>query len=181
MDNGLTSNQLNWYILNVKAGREESIAKKLIKKIKTLQISDSIKDVLVPTQKKIKIVKGEKKITQEKIFPGYILIKTVLNPQVWETIKSMSNIRGFVKTDQYPKPLSKKEVTAIMKFMKVEQPTYTASFKVGDAVKVIDDAFKDFVGNVQTIDEEHGKVKVQVSFLGREVDIDLNFSQVSKM
>ncbi|HNR29198.1 MAG TPA: transcription termination/antitermination protein NusG, partial [Candidatus Dojkabacteria bacterium] len=138
-------------------------------------------DILIPTQKKIIVKKGKQDIMDDKLFPGYVLIKMELTPQTWDIVKNTEGVRGFVKTDKYPRPLPESEVKAIMKFMEVEQPSYQSSFSVGEAVKITDGAFADFIGSIQEIDNTKGKVKVLISFLGREAPVELDFSQITKL
>jgi transcriptional antiterminator NusG len=104
-----------------------------------------------------------------------------LNNETWALIANTEGVKGFVKADRYPRPLPENEVKAIMKFMEVEQPSYQSSFSVGEAVKITDGAFVDFIGSVQEIDPTKGKVKVLISFLGREAPVELEFSQISKI
>lgn len=105
----------------------------------------------------------------------------ILSEVTWEIIRNTDGVTGFVRTDKYPRPLPENQVKAIMKFMEIEQPEYQASFSVGDAVKIIEGAFVDFIGSVQEIDESKGRVKVLVSFLGREAPVELEFSQITKL
>ena len=126
-------------------------------------------------------IKKKQEIKEEQIFPGYLLVKMIVDEHTWSIISSTDGIRGFVRTDKYPKPLPEKEVKAIMKFMEVEQPAYQASFNVGEAVKIIEGAFADFIGSVESIDNEKGKVNIMISFLGREAPVEVDFSQVSKL
>jgi transcriptional antiterminator NusG len=150
-------------------------------RISATQTEKMFGDILIPVQKKIVVKKGKQEVVEDKIFPGYILIKMVLNERTWELVSNTEGVRGFVKTDKYPRPLPENEVVAIMKYMQVEQPAYKSSFSVGEAVKILDGAFVDFIGSVQEIDEEKGRVKVLISFLGREAPVDLEFPQVSKL
>ena len=144
-------------------------------------MQDKILDILIPTQKKIIVKKGKQDIMDDKLFPGYVLIKMELTPQTWDIVKNTEGVRGFVKTDKYPRPLPENEVKAIMKFMEVEQPSYQSSFSVGEAVKITDGAFADFIGSIEEIDNTKGKVKVLISFLGREAPVELDFSQITKL
>lgn len=170
-----------WYVLNVRPGYEKSVSDAIKQIVEATNTEDVIADILVPVQKKIVVKQGKQKIQEEKIFPGYVLIKMLLDEKTWSIIAGTEGVRGFVKTDKYPRPLPEKEVRAIMKFMEVEQPAYQASFSVGEAVKIIDGAFADFIGSVNEIDESKGKVKVMISFLGREAPVELDFSQVTKL
>ncbi len=170
-----------WYVLNVRPGYETSVHNSLKQRIDATGMEEKISEILVPVQKKIVVKGGKQLIKEEKIFPGYVLVKMVLNEVTWTIITGTDGIRGFVKTDKYPRPLPEKEVLAIMKFMEVELPAYQASFGVGEAVKIIDGAFADFIGSVESIDDAKGKVTVMISFLGREAPVELEFAQVSKL
>lgn len=170
-----------WYVLNVRPGYENSVHNSLRQRIDATGLQDKIADILVPVQKKIVVKGGKQTVKEEKIFPGYVLVFMVLNTDTWSIITGTDGIRGFVKTDKYPRALPEKEVQAIMKFMEVEQPAYKASFSIGEAVKITEGAFADFIGSVQEIDDNKGKVKVMISFLGREAPVELDFSSVAKL
>lgn len=170
-----------WYVLNIRTGYENSIQKEIKQRAEATGMEDKIIDILVPVQKKIFVKKGKQDVKEEKIFPGYILIKMELDNKTWDIVTNTEGVRGFVKTDKYPKPLAESEVTAITKFMEVEQPSYKTSFSVGEAVKITDGAFADFIGSVKEIDTTKGKIKVLISFLGREAPVDLDLSQVEKL
>ena len=170
-----------WYVLNIRNGYENSIQKELKQRIEATGMEDKIVDILVPVQKKIFVKKGKQEVKEEKIFPGYILIKMELDNKTWDLVQNTEGVRGFVKTDRYPKPLAESEVQAITKFMEVEQPSFQTSFSVGEAVKITEGAFADFIGSVQEIDTTKGKIKVLISFLGREAPVELEFSQVTKL
>jgi transcriptional antiterminator NusG len=153
----------------------------LTQRIEANNLEDKIVEIFVPIQKKIVVKKGKQDIKEDKLFPGYVLVKMELNERTWDIVQNTEGVRGFVKTDRYPRPLPESEVQAIMKFMEVEQPSYQTSFSVGEAVKIMDGAFADFIGSVQEIDTSKGKIKVLISFLGREAPVELDFSQVSKL
>ena len=170
-----------WYVLNIRTGYENSIQKELKQRAEATGMEDKIVDILVPVQKKIFVKKGKQDVKEEKIFPGYILIKMELDNRTWDIVTNTEGVRGFVKTDRYPKPLAESEVLAITKFMEVEQPSFKTSFSVGEAVKITEGAFADFIGSVQEIDTSKGKIKVLISFLGREAPVELDLSQVTKL
>ena len=142
-----------WYVLNIRNGYENSIQKELKQRTEATGMEDKIVDILVPVQKKIFVNKGKQEVKEEKIFPGYILIKMELDNKTWDLVQNTEGVRGFVKTDRYPKPLAESEVQAITKFMEVEQPSFQTSFSVGEAVKITEGAFADFIGSVQEIDK----------------------------
>lgn len=170
-----------WYVLNIRTGYENSIQKELKQRIEATGMENQIVDILVPTQKKIFVKKGKQEVKEEKIFPGYVLVKMELDTKTWDLVKNTEGVRGFVKTEKYPKPLPESEVRAITKFMEVETPSFQTSFSVGEAVKIAEGAFADFIGSVQDIDTTKGKITVLISFLGREAPVELDLTQVSKL
>lgn len=170
-----------WYVLNIRTGYENSIQKEIKQRAEATNMEDKIVELLVPVQKKIFVKKGKQEVKEEKIFPGYVLIKMELDNKTWDLVQNTEGVKGFVKTDRYPKPLAESEVQAITKFMEVEQPSFQTSFSVGEAVKITEGAFADFIGSVQEIDTAKGKIKVLISFLGREAPVELELSQVTKL
>lgn len=170
-----------WYVLNIRTGYENSIQKEIKQRVEATGMEDKIVELLVPVQKKIFVKKGKQEVKEEKIFPGYVLIKMELDNKTWDLVQNTEGVRGFVKTDRYPKPLAESEVKAITKFMEVEQPSFQTSFSVGEAVKITEGAFADFIGSVEEIDTAKGKIKVLISFLGREAPVELELSQVTKL
>ena len=141
----------------------------------------NILDVMVPTQEKIEVREGKKVTLQEKIFPGYILVRMNLDNESWYSVRSTPGVTGFVGVGNKPTPLNEKEVESIQQFSKMAAPTYKASFSVSEAVKIIDGPFSDFIGSVEEIDEDKGKLKILVSIFGRETPVELDFLQVSKL
>ena len=146
-----------------------------------MSLQDKIFDIVVPIRKAVTVKKGKKEEIKEKIFPGYLLIKMILTDNSWLTVRTTPGVTGFVGVANKPTPISDREVEAIMKFMKLEAPKYKASFSVGEAVKIVDGPFSDFLGSVDSIDVAKGKVKVLVSIFGRETPVELDFLQVSKL
>ncbi len=171
----------HWYILQTYSGHEKKVANQIQQRAKANNIEKDVKEILIPTQEKILVSEGKKRKKEEKIFPGYILINIKLNEKTWRIVRNAEGVTGFVGTEKKPTPLSKDEVKSIKEFSKVEQPAYTASFSLNDAVKVIDGPFKDFVGSINEINEDKGQVKVMLSIFGRETPVVLDFLQVSKL
>jgi transcriptional antiterminator NusG len=135
----------------------------------------------VPVRKTIKVAQGKKEEVEEKIFPGYVLVKMVLDDESWLLTRSTQGVTAFIGAGNKPTPISEKEVEAIQKFMKMEEPLYKAAFSVGEAVKITDGPFSEFLGTVDNIDEGHGKLRVLVSIFGRETPVELDFLQVKKI
>lgn len=172
---------LKWYVINSYAGHEKKVMKNIEQRVKANQAEDLVTDVVVPTQNKIVIKEGKKKTIEDRFFPGYILVRMELNNVTWHIIRNAEGVTGFVGTERKPTPLSEQEAEGIMKYMQVEQPAYQSTFLVGDAVKIVDGPFTDFVGSVRDINETKGKVQVLISVFGRETPVDLDFLQVKKL
>ena len=118
---------------------------------------------------------------EEKIFPGYVLIKMILDDESWLLVRTTQGVTAFIGAGNKPTPISDKEVEAIQKFMATEEPLYKATFSQGEAVKIVDGPFTDFLGTIDNIDEAKGKLKVLVSIFGRETPVELDFLQVTKL
>lgn len=177
----LKDKRSQWYVAHTYSGHEAKVAEQLRQRIFSLGLEDKIFELLVPTQEKIEIRAGAKKTVKEKLFPGYLLIKMILTDQSWLAVRTTTGITGFVGMGNKPTPIDEEEVKAIQKFMKLEAPKFKAKFSSGEAVKITDGPFENFLGTVQEIDEEQGKLKVLVSIFGRETPVELDFLQVSKI
>lgn len=171
----------NWYAVHTYSGYEDAVARNLKQRIESLGMEDKIFNVLVPTEKKIKIKSGRRKIVEEKIYPGYVLVEMVVTDDSWYVVRNTPRVTGFVGSGTTPAPLSPEEMEILMKRMGVEEPKYKIDVGVGDAVKITDGPFKDFDGKVSEIDEEKGKVKVLVSMFGRNTPVELDFLQIKKL
>jgi transcriptional antiterminator NusG len=170
-----------WYVVHTYSGHENKVAETLKQRTQTLHIVDKILKVLIPTQEKIQIRRGQRKTVNEKIFPGYMLCLMELTDDAWLAVRTTQGVTGFVGVGAKPKPLPKHEVDAIMKYMSQGTPQYKAEFTEGEAVKIVDGPFNEFLGTVNAIDEEKGKVEVLVSIFGRETPVELDFLQVMKV
>lgn len=170
-----------WYVVHTYSGHENKVATNLKQRIETMKLADRIFEIIVPTRNVVTVRHGKKEEVKEKIFPGYILVKMVLDDQSWLAVRTTQGVTAFVGAGNKPTPISEKEVDTILKFMKLEAPKYKTSFSVGEAVKIVDGPFADFLGSVETIDEAKGKIKVLVSIFGRETPVELDFLQISKL
>lgn len=170
-----------WYVVHTYSGHEHKVAQTLSARVKTMNLEHKIFELLVPTQDKIKIHRGKKETVKEKLFPGYMLVRMILDDDSWLAVRTTQGITGFVGTGNKPTPLPENEVFTIMKFMHMAAPKYKATFSVGEAVKIIEGPFADFLGSVESIDEARGKVKILVSIFGRETPVELDFLQVAKI
>ncbi len=170
-----------WYVVHTYSGHENKVATNLKQRIETMKLTGKIFDIIVPTRNIVTVRHGKKEEQKEKIFPGYILVKMVLSDETWLAVRTTQGVTAFVGAGNKPTPISESEVTTILKFMQMEAPKYKASFSVGEAVKIVDGPFADFLGSIDSIDESKGKVKVLVSIFGRETPVELDFLQVSKL
>lgn len=170
-----------WYVVHTYSGHENKVATNLKQRIETMKLADKIFDIVVPTRNIVTVKHGKKEEQKEKIFPGYILVKMVLDDMSWLAVRTTQGVTAFVGAGNKPTPISDKEVDTILKFMQMEAPKYKASFSVGEAVKIVDGPFADFLGSIDSIDEEKGKIKVLVSIFGRETPVELDFLQVAKL
>lgn len=170
-----------WYVLHTYSGHENSVAINLIQRVETMKLTGRVLEILIPTQNKILIKRGKKTSVKEKIFPGYMLVKLILDDETWLAVRTTPGVTGFVGVGSKPTPLPPQEVASIKRFMEQEAPKYKASFSIGEAVKIIEGPFADFLGTVDSIDEAKGKVHVLVSIFGRETPVELDFLQVAKI
>ena len=171
----------NWYVLHTYSGYEEAVANSLKQRIKSLGMEDKIFNVLVPKEKKIKIKNGKRKIVDEKIYPGYVLVEMIVTDDSWYVVRNTPNVTGFVGAGTIPVPVAKEEIENLKTRMGVKEPQYKIEVKLGDLVKIIDGPFKDFDGKVSEIDAERGKVKVLVSMFGRDTPVELDSLQLKKL
>lgn len=171
----------HWYVIHTYSGHENKVAAALRQRIEAQGLEDKIYDILVPTQDKIQVKDGKKETVKEKIFPGYILVKMTLDDESWLSVRTTPGVTAFVGTGNKPTALPDTEVELIQKFMKMEAPKYRTVFSLGEAVKIIEGPFADFLGTVDEINEERGKIKVLVSIFGRETAVELDFLQVAKL
>jgi len=175
------SDNARWYIVHTYSGHENKVSKNLRQRVQSLGFENRIFDIIVPTRSTIKVSGGKKETVDEKIFPGYVLVKMVLDDESWLLVRTTQGVTAFIGAGNKPTPISEKEVEAIQKFMKTEEPLYKTAFSQGEAVKIVDGPFADFLGTIDEIDEAKGKLKVLVSIFGRETPVELDFLQVAKL
>lgn len=170
-----------WFVVHVYSGHERKVAEALRQRTETLHLLDKILRVFIPTQDKIQIRRGQRRTVSEKIFPGYILVEMEITDNAWLAIRTTEGVTGFVGMSSRPTPLPKSEVEAIMKYAEQSDTQYKADFVDGEAVRITDGPFNDFLGSVDKIDEERGKVTVLINIFGRETPVELDFLQVKKV
>ena len=157
------------------------MAKNLKQRIESLGMEDKIFNVIVPKEKKIKIKDGKRKVTEEKIYPGYVLVEMIVTDDSWYVVRNTPNVTGFVGAGTTPVPVSLSEIEILKKKMGVETPQYKIDVEVGDAVKIVDGPFKDFDCKISEIDQERGNIKVLVNMFGRDTPVELDSLQIKKI
>jgi transcriptional antiterminator NusG len=170
-----------WYVIHCYSGYENKVKYNLLQRIETMQMQDQIFAVEVPTEDEIEVKEGKRRTVQRRIFPGYILVQMKMNDDSWYVVRNTPGVTGFVGMGTRPTPLRTEEVHGIMRRMEAEAPKIKVTFRSGQKVRIIDGPFNDFMGIVDEIDIDRAKVRVFVSFFGRETPVELDFLQVEKM
>lgn len=176
-----TDGERHWYAIHTYSGYENAVARNLKQRIESLGMEDRIFDVVVPTEKKIR-VKGGKRVTEEeRIYPGYVLVDMIVTDDSWYVVRNTPRVTGFVGSGTQPVALKDDELKTLMGRMKDDVPKHHVDLSIDDAVMIVDGPFKELEGKVGEIDEERGKVKVLVSMFGRETPVELDFLQIKKI
>ena len=171
-----------WYVVHTYSGHELKVAEQLKIRLESMHVEGKIFEVIIPSQDKIQVKKGQKKTVKEKILPGYILIKMIMDDSSWLAVRTTPGVTAFIGSiGRRPTPIPQSEVDNILKFMAVKAPKFKSTFSIGEAVKIVEGPFADFLGTVDHLDETKGKVHVLVSIFGRETPVELDFTQVSKI
>lgn len=175
------SQDARWYAIHTYAGYENAVERNLKQRIESLGMEGKIFDVVVPTEKKIRVKGGKRVVEEEKIYPGYILVRMKVDEDSWFVVRNTPRVTGFVGSGVTPVPMDEKEVETLMKRMGADVAKHTIDLMKDDPVVIADGPFKDLEGKVGEIDEERGKVKVMVAMFGRETPVELDFLQVRKL
>lgn len=170
-----------WYAIHTYSGYENAVLRNLRQRIESLGMQNKIFNVVIPTEKKIKVVGGKRQTVEEKIYPGYILVDMVVDDDSWFIVRNTPRVTGFVGSGVTPVPLTQPEIDLLFKRMSTDHAKHKIDFAIGESVIVTDGPFKDLEGKVGDIDEEKGKIKVLVSMFGRETPVELDFLQIRKM
>lgn len=170
-----------WFVVHTYSGYENRVKANLEHRIKSMDMGDKIFLVVVPTEDEIEVKGGQRRTVARKVFPGYILVQMLMDESSWYVVRNTQGVTGFVGTGTEPTPLDEKEVSQILKQMTAETPRVKVGFQVGQSVRIVDGPFTDFVGSVDTINRDKGKVRVLVSFFGRETPVELDFLQVERL
>lgn len=181
MSKQVVSEEARWYAIHTYAGYEKAVERNLKQRIESLGMQEKIFDVIVPTEKKVKVKGGKRATEEEKIYPGYILVKMIVDDDSWFVVRNTPRVTGFVGSGIHPVPMDEAEVAVLMKRMSADTIKHKIDLAVDEAVIITDGPFKDLEGKVGEVDEDRGKVKVLVSMFGRETPVELDFLQVRKI
>lgn len=171
----------NWYVIHTYSGYENAVARNLRQRIDSLNMNDKIFDVIVPTEKKIRVKGGKRVAEEERVYPGYVLVNMIVDDDSWYVVRNTPRVTGFVGSGTQPVPLTEAEYHELVKRMSDDTPKHKVDLSIDDVVVIADGPFKDLEGKVGEIDESRGKVKVLVSMFGRETPVELDFLQVKKV
>jgi transcriptional antiterminator NusG len=173
--------QAEWYVVHCYSGYENKVKRNLEQRISSMEMENYIFQVVVPTEEEIEVREGKRRTYQRRVFPGYILVEMILTDDSWYVVRNTPGVTGFVGMGNNPTPLREEEVQRIIQRMEAEAPKVKVTFKQGQKVRIIQGPFADFIGTVDDINMEKGKVRVMVSFFGRETPVELDFLQVEKV
>jgi transcriptional antiterminator NusG len=169
-----------WYVVHCYSGYEAKVRQNLEQRVETMGMKNKIFDVVIPTEEEIEVKDGKRRTVERHVFPGYILVQMLMDEDSWYVVRNTPGVTGFVGMGNEPTPLRPEEVTQIIRRMEAEAPRVKVTYKAGQRVRIIDGPFNDFIGTVDEIDMERAKVRVMVSFFGRETPVELDFLQVEK-
>lgn len=170
----------HWYVIHSYSGYENKVKKNLETRMESMGMQDYIFEVVVPTEEVLELKDGRRRTVEQRIFPGYILVDMILNDESWFVVRNTPGVTGFVGSGNQPTPLRQEEADVILKRMEEEAPKVKVSFRIGDTVRIVDGPFTDFLGTVDDLNLEKGKVRLLVSFFGRETPVELDFLQVER-
>ncbi len=170
----------NWYVLHTYSGYENKVKKTIETRVDALDLGERVYEIVVPTQEEIEIKNGQRHSVQRKTFPGYVLVRMLMDDDTWYALRNTPGVTGFVNVNNKPVPLGETEVQTIIKGMTTVAPPVKLSFQAGDAVQIIDGPFAEFRGVIDEVNNEKGKIKVLVSFFGRETPVELDFLQAER-
>ena len=180
--------QGKWYLVNTYSGREESVRKSIEQRVKTMDMGHKIFEVILPTEEEFEYKSGERRKVTRKMYPGYLMVKMVMEEATWFTVRNTPGVMGFISAEgetgsrhAKPIPLDDEEVERVMARMNSNVPRVRLGYNVGEVVRIKEGPFADFMGNVTEVDEERGKVRIQISLFGRETPVEIDFLQLEKV
>ncbi|MBU2607795.1 MAG: transcription termination/antitermination protein NusG [Chloroflexi bacterium] len=177
----MTENDKKWYVVHTYSGYEERVKKNLEQRIRSMDSADDVSQVVIPTEDEIEVRNGQRRTVTKKILPGYVLVEMQMMDDSWSLVRNTPGVTGFVGSENKPTPLAEEEVERILKQMESKTPRVKPGLRKGQSVRVNDGPFIDFVGLVDEVSQEKGKVKVLLSLFGRETPVELDLLQVEKL
>ena len=177
----MEDNQKQWFVVHTYSGYEERVKKNLEQRIKSMDTEGEISQIVIPTEEEIEVRNGQRRTVSKKILPGYVLVQMMMNDQSWGVVRNTPGVSGFVGSNNKPVPLQEEEVNRVLRQMEAKAPKVKVGFRKGQSVRVTDGPFIDFMGVVDDISMEKGKVKVLLTLFGRETPVELDFLQVEKL
>lgn len=187
-DDEISAPGRKWYFVHTYSGHENKVRSAIRATVEQMDAKDKVYHVVVPTEDEIEIKDGQRRTVKRKLYPGYVLVQTIElkegdpdSDEAWHMIRNTTGVTGFVSSGTRPVSLSQDEVSHILRAMRMEQPRMRVGFIAGQSVRIVDGPFEDFVGTVDEINTEKGRVKVVVNMFGRETPVELDFLQVEKL
>jgi len=177
----VSGNKKYWFVIHTYSGHEERVKKNLEQRMKFMDSGDEIAQIVIPTEDEVEVRSGQRRTVARKILPGYVLVQMKMSDQSWNIVRNTPGVTGFIGSGSKPVPLREEEADQILKQMTAEAPRVKVGFKAGQSVRVTDGPFTDFVGTVDEINTEKGKVKVLLSLFGRDTPVELDFLQVERL
>jgi transcriptional antiterminator NusG len=170
-----------WFVVHSYSGYENKVKKNLEHRIESMDMQDQIFQVVVPTEEEVELRDGQRRTTERRVFPGYILVEMLMNDDTWYVVRNTPGVTDFVRSGTKPIPLRQEEVDKILKRMEAEAPKIKVSFREGQKVRIVDGPFEDFMGTVDAIDADRARVRVLVNMFGRETPVEVDFLQVERV
>jgi len=170
-----------WYVIHTYSGHEDRVKNNLKQRIKSMGAGEKVLQVVVPTEDEVEIKNGQRRTVTKKVFPGYLLVQMAMDDEAWDTVRNTPGVTGFVSSANKPVPLGEDEVKKILDQMVAEAPRAKVGFSKGQSVRVVDGPFIDFVGTIDEVNHEKGKVRVLLSLFGRDTSVELDFLQLERL
>lgn len=172
--------EAEWFVIHSYSGYENKVQKNLVHRIESMGMQSKIFQIVVPTEEEVELREGQRRVTERRVFPGYILVQMIMDEDSWYVVRNTPGVTGFVGSGTKPIPLRQEEVDKILKRMEAEAPKVKVNFKTGQKVRIVEGPFEDFMGTVDEIDTDRARVRVLVNFFGRETPVELDFLQVER-
>jgi len=177
----VAENGKDWFVVHTYSGYEDRVKKNLEQRIKFMDSGNEVFQVVIPTEEEVEVRSGRRRTVTKKILPGYVLVQMEMSDKSWDVVRHTPGVTGFVGSGGKPTPLQEGEVNEILRQMEAEAPRVKVGFRKGQSIRVIDGPFIDFVGVVDEINMEKGKIKVLLSLFGQETPVELDFLQIEKL